>query len=219
MDFYRGEAYTKFFEFLDSKGGFYYEVSVSPPSTFHSPPCPILCSASPPPRPKNSIRNPNPKFHTPNENETLTPGFPKQRWGDAPVHSIAVSLFTSKKQLHYFRDIGYKHDNFGHCPPANEWAKGKCSCKPNESFSEFFLCFFLLLGGSRRRESRADTRFVRSWRTFVYVGMGQPRTLTRTPKSIGCKTHSANLLSCSTHAPPPTAIQAHAIYTPAPFLL
>ncbi|KAH6903455.1 alpha-1,2 mannosyltransferase KTR1 [Coprinopsis sp. MPI-PUGE-AT-0042] len=82
MDFYRAEAYTKFFEFLDSKGGFYYE-----------------------------------------------------RWGDAPVHSIAVSLFASKSQLHYFRDIGYKHDNFGHCPPSNEWAKGKCSCKPNESFN------------------------------------------------------------------------------------
>lgn len=26
MDFWRSEAYTKFFEFLDSKGGFYYEV-------------------------------------------------------------------------------------------------------------------------------------------------------------------------------------------------
>ncbi|KIM49105.1 glycosyltransferase family 15 protein [Hebeloma cylindrosporum] len=27
MDFWRGEAYQKFFEFLDSKGGFYYEAS------------------------------------------------------------------------------------------------------------------------------------------------------------------------------------------------
>lgn len=26
LDFWRGEAYMKFFEFLDSKGGFYYEV-------------------------------------------------------------------------------------------------------------------------------------------------------------------------------------------------
>ena len=26
MDFWRGPAYTAFFEFLDSKGGFYYEV-------------------------------------------------------------------------------------------------------------------------------------------------------------------------------------------------
>jgi len=28
MDFWRGEAYQKFFEFLDSKGGFYYEVGL-----------------------------------------------------------------------------------------------------------------------------------------------------------------------------------------------
>jgi hypothetical protein len=27
MEFWRGEAYMKFFEYLDSKGGFYYEVS------------------------------------------------------------------------------------------------------------------------------------------------------------------------------------------------
>ena len=26
LDFWRGEAYTKFVEFLDEKGGFYYEV-------------------------------------------------------------------------------------------------------------------------------------------------------------------------------------------------
>ena len=27
LDLWRGEAYSKFFDFLDSKGGFYYEVS------------------------------------------------------------------------------------------------------------------------------------------------------------------------------------------------
>jgi alpha 1,2-mannosyltransferase len=26
MDFWRGEAYTAFFEYLDAQGGFYYEV-------------------------------------------------------------------------------------------------------------------------------------------------------------------------------------------------
>jgi len=26
LDFWRGEAYTAFFEYLDSHGGFYYEV-------------------------------------------------------------------------------------------------------------------------------------------------------------------------------------------------
>ena len=27
MDFWRGEAYQRFFDFLDAKGGFYYEVN------------------------------------------------------------------------------------------------------------------------------------------------------------------------------------------------
>jgi len=29
-----------------------------------------------------------------------------QRWGDAPVHSIAAALFARKNQLHFFKDIG-----------------------------------------------------------------------------------------------------------------
>ena len=29
LDLWRGEAYTKFFDFLEEKGGFYYEVSLS----------------------------------------------------------------------------------------------------------------------------------------------------------------------------------------------
>ncbi|KAF7971207.1 hypothetical protein HWV62_21902 [Athelia sp. TMB] len=52
MDFWRSEAYTKFFDYLESKGGFYYE-----------------------------------------------------RWGDAPVHSIAASLFARKDQVHFFNDV------------------------------------------------------------------------------------------------------------------
>ncbi|KAF8163313.1 glycosyltransferase family 15 protein [Crassisporium funariophilum] len=81
MDFWRGEAYQRFFDFLEAKGGFYYE-----------------------------------------------------RWGDAPVHSIAASLFARKDQLHFFRDIGYRHDPFQHCPSGEEWIKGRCSCDPNDSF-------------------------------------------------------------------------------------
>ncbi|KAF9482769.1 glycosyltransferase family 15 protein [Pholiota conissans] len=81
MDFWRGEAYQKFFNFLESKGGFYYE-----------------------------------------------------RWGDAPVHSIAAALFARKDQIHFFRDIGYRHDPFQHCPNGNDWANGRCSCDPNDSF-------------------------------------------------------------------------------------
>lgn len=43
-------------------------------------------------------------------------GFYKERWGDAPVHSLAVGMLLAKEELHYFRDIGYKHTTLGHCP-------------------------------------------------------------------------------------------------------
>ncbi|KAF9075056.1 glycosyltransferase family 15 protein [Rhodocollybia butyracea] len=75
MDFWRSEAYTKFFEFLDSKGGFYYE-----------------------------------------------------RWGDAPVHSIAAALFLDKNQLHFFNDIGYQHSTIMHCPQQPLFLKNSCTC-------------------------------------------------------------------------------------------
>lgn len=84
LDFWRGEAYSKFFDFLDSKGGFYYE-----------------------------------------------------RWGDAPVHSIAASLFAHKNQTHFFNDIGYRHDPFQHCPLGDAWKQGKCACdQNNDNFGE-----------------------------------------------------------------------------------
>ncbi|KAG1756744.1 glycosyltransferase family 15 protein [Suillus paluster] len=81
MDFWRGEAYTKFFEYLEATGGFYYE-----------------------------------------------------RWGDAPVHSIAAALFARKDQIHFFKDIGYKHAEFAHCPQGKQWREGHCSCDPNDNF-------------------------------------------------------------------------------------
>ncbi|KAH3901250.1 related to Probable mannosyltransferase KTR5 [Saccharomycodes ludwigii] len=49
-------------------------------------------------------------------------GFWTERWGDAPVHSLGISLFLNKEDVHYFRDIGYQHSTLGHCP-AN--AKGQ----------------------------------------------------------------------------------------------
>lgn len=56
LNFWRSEAYTQYFEYLDQKGGFFYE-----------------------------------------------------RWGDAPVHSIAAALFLKSDEIHFFHDIGYKH--------------------------------------------------------------------------------------------------------------
>ncbi|KAE9398864.1 glycosyltransferase family 15 protein [Gymnopus androsaceus JB14] len=82
MDFWRGPAYSAFFDHLDLHGGFYYE-----------------------------------------------------RWGDAPVHSIAASLFLKADQIHFFQEIGYQHDDWAHCPLPNDiWEKGQCACSQRGSF-------------------------------------------------------------------------------------
>ncbi|KIK57814.1 glycosyltransferase family 15 protein [Collybiopsis luxurians FD-317 M1] len=81
MEFWRSEAYTAFFDYLELKGGFYYE-----------------------------------------------------RWGDAPVHSIAAALFARRDQIHFFRDIGYKHDSFQHCPSGEQHRLNRCACDPKDTF-------------------------------------------------------------------------------------
>lgn len=132
LEFFRSKAYGAYFDYLDKKGGFFYE-----------------------------------------------------RWGDAPVHSIAVSIspttsmdvhysFThntvtflqlgmllEKEEIHFFGrwffffffnslfdhfdtnieisclsqpadEIGYYHGGSIHCPAAREDLKHKCDCDPNE---------------------------------------------------------------------------------------
>jgi alpha 1,2-mannosyltransferase len=81
LDFWRGEAYTKYFEHLDQQGGFYYE-----------------------------------------------------RWGDAPVHSLGASLFARKDQIHFFNEIGYRHEPFQHCPQGDLHSRGKCWCDSQDNF-------------------------------------------------------------------------------------
>ncbi|KAK9469216.1 glycolipid 2-alpha-mannosyltransferase-domain-containing protein [Lipomyces arxii] len=43
-------------------------------------------------------------------------GFFYERWGDAPVHSIALGLFLDKSKIHWFKDIGYLHQPYYNCP-------------------------------------------------------------------------------------------------------
>ncbi|KAF7363460.1 Glycosyl transferase [Mycena sanguinolenta] len=88
LDLWRGEAYSKFFDFLDEQGGFYYE-----------------------------------------------------RWGDAPVHSIGAALFARKDQIHFFNEIGYRHEPFQHCPQGDAHRRGKCWCDPQQNFDyEWYSC-------------------------------------------------------------------------------
>jgi mannosyltransferase len=43
-------------------------------------------------------------------------GFWMERWGDAPIHSLAAGVLLGPSDLHYFRDIGYRHTTIQHCP-------------------------------------------------------------------------------------------------------
>ncbi|OQE72436.1 hypothetical protein PENNAL_c0096G00677 [Penicillium nalgiovense] len=43
-------------------------------------------------------------------------GFWMERWGDAPIHSLAAGILLSPDDVHYFRDIGYRHTTIQHCP-------------------------------------------------------------------------------------------------------
>ncbi|KAH7103907.1 glycosyltransferase family 15 protein [Auriculariales sp. MPI-PUGE-AT-0066] len=85
MDFWRSEAYEKFFQHLDRNGGFYYE-----------------------------------------------------RWGDAPVHSIAVALLARRDQIHFFDEIGYRHQPFEHCPSGEAHTRGKCYCNVDDTFDDMW---------------------------------------------------------------------------------
>src|ERR1700677_3703784 len=86
--------------------------------------------------------------HTPPSNHSFSHNRnshtkPIQRWGDAPVHSIAAALFASKDQIHFFNEIGYEHAPFTHCPGSQEtWSKGRCGCDPNHSFGKLLFPVF-----------------------------------------------------------------------------
>ncbi|KAJ2305855.1 alpha-1,2-mannosyltransferase ktr1 [Coemansia sp. RSA 2706] len=66
-------------------------------------------------------------------------GFFYERWGDAPVHSMAAAILLRKEQIHWFEDIGYRHPGIGHCPKDPEMA-ARCVCPPNANYMYRSLC-------------------------------------------------------------------------------
>lgn len=64
-----------------------------------------------------------------------TGGFYYERWGDAPVHSIAASILLDKSEIHFFEEIGYTHDAFTHCPKSG--SNCDCTLKDSIDFTPF----------------------------------------------------------------------------------
>lgn len=63
-------------------------------------------------------------------------GFFYERWGDAPVHSIAAALFLPRDQIHFFEDVGYFHIPFNNCPiDETVRLQKRCMCPKNEDFT------------------------------------------------------------------------------------
>ncbi|KAG9066412.1 alpha 1,2-mannosyltransferase 2.4.1 [Linnemannia hyalina] len=59
-------------------------------------------------------------------------GFFYERWGDAPVHSIAAALMLDRREIHFFNEIGYRHGMYEHCPESPE-LQLKCACDPKDN--------------------------------------------------------------------------------------
>lgn len=74
-----------------------------------------------------------------------TGGFYYERWGDAPVHSIGLSLLADKSRIHHFDDLGYYHPPLFSCPGEEIQLEKKCICKVGESTESVDLMNFSCL--------------------------------------------------------------------------
>jgi alpha 1,2-mannosyltransferase len=72
-----------------------------------------------------------------------TGAFFYERWGDAPVHSIAAALFLNTNEIHHFGAVGYRHNPYIRCPPEPKFHEsGQCSCNPKDNFdTDGYSCF------------------------------------------------------------------------------
>ncbi|KAF9201682.1 alpha 1,2-mannosyltransferase 2.4.1 [Haplosporangium sp. Z 27] len=59
-------------------------------------------------------------------------GFFYERWGDAPVHSIAAALMLERREIRFFNEIGYRHEMYEHCPESPS-LQLKCACDPKDN--------------------------------------------------------------------------------------
>lgn len=63
-------------------------------------------------------------------------GFYYERWGDAPIHTLAVVLALNQSQVHWFDEIGYSHRPYHQCPQNDhKWIQNRCVCDPDDDFS------------------------------------------------------------------------------------
>lgn len=62
-------------------------------------------------------------------------GFTKERFGDAPVHTLGLAMLLNLEDVHYFRDIAYSHSSLTHCVK-NDPVTGNFKNDPGHWFLE-----------------------------------------------------------------------------------
>lgn len=63
-------------------------------------------------------------------------GFFYERWGDAPVHTLAVSFILPADRIHFVGNTGYMHTPNQDCPPDQELREAlHCECNPRKDFT------------------------------------------------------------------------------------
>ena len=59
-----------------------------------------------------------------------------ERWGDAPVHSLATALLLRADEVHFFDQIGYYHEPFSHVPIRKSYRQACHPIKPGTTAIE-----------------------------------------------------------------------------------
>lgn len=70
-------------------------------------------------------------------------GFYYERWGDAPVHTLAVTMLLRPELLHHFSDVGYVHGGLQYCafaPTDDALSRGVLVPERKEDRSEILGC-------------------------------------------------------------------------------
>lgn len=81
-------------------------------------------------------------------------GFFYERWGDAPVRTLILSLILKYPQITRFKDLGYQHDPYLQCPQdLTIRAANRCSCDTKlDITNKWFSCSWYFDGLNKRRD-------------------------------------------------------------------
>lgn len=60
-----------------------------------------------------------------------------ERWGDAPVHSLAAGILLPADAIYFFQNIGYRHDWYKHCPSPDTKYFNNCECSYKEDINVY----------------------------------------------------------------------------------